>query len=74
MPALYRRRKPCRFFWNERDKLMSSDNFPGRLYKISEAFFREVPSTKDTHHFVDMLVEFFFPSGTGRSVRSGRPN
>lgn len=40
---------------------MSADNFPVRLYKITEAFYREVPSTADAHAFVNSLVEFLFP-------------
>lgn len=40
---------------------MSADNFPSRLYKITEAFYREVPSTADAHTFTDALVEFLFP-------------
>lgn len=40
---------------------MSADNFPARLYKITEAFFRDVPSTNDTHAFIDRLVDFLFP-------------
>ncbi|MCD7970783.1 MAG: serine acetyltransferase [Alistipes sp.] len=40
---------------------MAVDNFPARLYKITEAFYRDVPSTADTHAFLDKLVEFLFP-------------
>ncbi|MCC8035695.1 MAG: serine O-acetyltransferase [Rikenellaceae bacterium] len=40
---------------------MTSDNFPSRLFKITEAFYRDVPSTADTHAFMDKFIEFLFP-------------
>ncbi len=40
---------------------MSTDNFPSRLYKITEAFYREVPSTEQARGFVDSLVSLLFP-------------
>ncbi|MDR2885346.1 MAG: serine acetyltransferase [Rikenellaceae bacterium] len=36
-------------------------NFPGRLYKMTRAFYREVPSTQTAEEFIDSLVNLLFP-------------
>lgn len=45
-----------------------ADNFPGRLYKITEAFYKDVPSASDAHAFVDSLVNLLFPLRADRDL------
>lgn len=42
-------------------KDMVNENFPGRLHKMTQAFYREVPSTAQARAFTDSLVNFLFP-------------
>lgn len=43
-------------------------NFPGRLHKMTKAFYREVPSTADAREFIDSLVELLFPLRGKRGI------
>ncbi|GHV01261.1 serine O-acetyltransferase [Bacteroidia bacterium] len=36
-------------------------NFPQRLFKMTQAFYRQVPSTMRARTFIDQLVELLFP-------------
>lgn len=40
---------------------MSAKNFPNRLFKMTKAFYREVPSTAEARAFTDALVGLMFP-------------
>ncbi len=39
----------------------NTKNFPARLYKMTQAFCREVPSTIESRSFIDLLVATLFP-------------
>lgn len=43
-------------------------NFPKRLFKLTETFYREVPSTVAAHRFVNSLVNLMFPIRDNKSV------
>lgn len=44
------------------------DNFPGRLYKITEAFYKDVPSTSVAQEFVDSLINLLFPLRDNKDI------
>ena len=47
---------------------MNTKNFPNRLFKMTKAFYREVPSTAAAHAFTDSLVELLFPLRAKRRI------
>ena len=40
---------------------LNTKNFPTRLFKMTQAFCREVPSTIESRSFIDLLVTTLFP-------------
>ena len=45
---------------NSRTMTNTLKNFPARLYKMTRAFYREVPSTVEAREFIDSLVNLLF--------------
>ena len=44
-------------------------NFPSRLHKMTQVFYREVPSQVATRRFIDTLTNLLFPYGTKGTSR-----
>lgn len=43
-------------------------NFPERLYKMTRAFYRDVPSTLDAESFIDSLINLLFPLRDDKNI------
>ena len=43
-------------------------NFPSRLHKMTQVFYREVPSQVATRRFIDTLTNLLFPVRDKRNI------